>query len=325
MSTSPRSNLQKLWDAEDEFSPLVGTAIGTVYPVSSIHLSTDEAKTAKGSALERKKTSNSKPVPIISEKNSPARDAELCRIYWRPIFTFIYRRGYSANDAQDLTQDFFLTVLEGNLFKHEELSPATFRALLLKRLQDFLNSVKRKSKANKKSEIQFVSWDEWMADSSPQLFTAQLEAKHWTAERTFDIQWAATIAERALMRLAEECAAKGRRRVFDVLRGSLTAEHSEILFHELAKRIGTGEATAKRLLHRLRLRYRALLREEVGKTVEEEKQVDGEIRYLITVLAGADKETNEPRLNKWLSAQRKALAATKAELWSKSRMSGART
>src|ERR1041384_3166839 len=245
MTTNPQSNLQKLWDAEDEFSPLVGTAIGTVHPVSVRQLSTDDRKTTKELASEvkeKKKSSTSKSALIISERNSPARDAELCRIYWRPIFSFIYRRGYSAVDAQDLTQDFFLTVLEGNLFKHEELSPGRFRSLLLKRLQGFLSSIKRKSKANKSRETQFVSWDEWMADSSATLFAPQLEAQHWTAERTFDIQWAATIAERALRRLAEECAAKGRRRVFDTLRGSLTAEHSEILFHELAKGIGVNEA-----------------------------------------------------------------------------------
>jgi RNA polymerase sigma-70 factor (ECF subfamily) len=107
----------------------------------------------------------------------------------------------------------------------------------------------------------------------------------WPAERIFDLRWAATVVERSLRRLAEECEAHGRRRVFDVLSGSLMAERTEVSIPELSRRLGLGEGPVKRLLHEMRQRYRGLLREEVADTLDESESIDEEVRYLCSVMA----------------------------------------
>jgi hypothetical protein len=99
------------------------------------------------------------------------------------------------------------------------------------------------------------------------------------------VRWAATAAEHALRQLGEECEARGRRRVFDVLSDCLAAERKDVSYPKLAKTLGVSETAVKRLVHQLRQRYRALLREEVAHTVEKPEDVDEELRYLCAALA----------------------------------------
>jgi RNA polymerase sigma factor (sigma-70 family) len=217
-----------------------------------------------------------------------ARDAlaQLCQTYWRPIFAFICRRGYSVTDAQDLTQDFFLMMLEGKLLSRADPQRGKFRSYLLKALNDFLGDAWDKRRAKKRGgDAQFVSWDDWMAEAPSQLSISQHALESWTAEQLFDLRWAATVVERALRRLAEECESHGRRRVFDALSSSLGAERSDVSYVDLGKRLGVPETTVKRLLHEMRERYRALLREEVSDTVEKPDSIDDEVRYLCAALA----------------------------------------
>jgi RNA polymerase sigma-70 factor (ECF subfamily) len=212
--------------------------------------------------------------------------AELCRTYWRPIFAFICRRGYSVPDAQDLTQDFFLMVLEGDLLKRADPSRGRFRTLLLKALVNFLADDTLKKHARKRGgEVQFVSWDDWMAEAPSQLSISAEESETWPAEKIFDVRWAATVVEHALRQLGEECESHGRRRVFDVLSGSLTAEREDVSYANLSKSLGVPEASVKRLVHQLRQRYRSLLRAEVAETVEKPDDVEEELRYLCAALA----------------------------------------
>jgi RNA polymerase sigma factor (sigma-70 family) len=221
-----------------------------------------------------------------------ARNAlsQLCQTYWRPIFAFVCRRGYSVADAQDLTQDFFVTVLEGKLLHRADPERGKFRTYLLKALNDFLHDARDKQRAKKRGGgMQFVSWDDWMAEAPSQLSISEHSLKSWTAERIFDLRWAATVVERALRRLAEECESHGRRRVFDVLSNALGAERADVSYVDLGKRLGAPEATVKRLLHEMRERYRALLREEVADTVEKPDSVDEEVRYLCAALAAGEK------------------------------------
>jgi RNA polymerase sigma-70 factor (ECF subfamily) len=214
--------------------------------------------------------------------------AELCRIYWRPVFAFICRRGRSVPDAQDLTQDFFLMVLEGSLLKRADPNRGRFRSLLLKALQDFLIDDSIKKRARKRGgDLQFVSWDDWMAEAPSHLSIPATEAESWPAEKLYDVRWAATAVENALRRLGEECESRGRRRVFDVLGDCLAAEREDVSYQELSKTLGVPETAVKRLLHRLRLRYRELLREEVAQTVEKPEDIDEELRYLCAALATA--------------------------------------
>ncbi len=92
--------------------------------------------------------------------------AELCKIYWRSVFAFIRRRGHSPPDAQDLTQDFFVTVLKGQLLQRANPARGRFRSLVLKALEDFLHDAEAKRGARKRGgEVQFVSWDDWMVEA----------------------------------------------------------------------------------------------------------------------------------------------------------------
>ncbi|HET9419172.1 MAG TPA: hypothetical protein VFO30_07515 [Chthoniobacterales bacterium] len=224
------------------------------------------------------------------EERGSAALAELCRIYWRPIFAFICRRGYSVTDAQDLTQDFFLMVIEGNLLQLADPCRGRFRSLLLKAMQNFLIDSHAWRKAQKRGgKIQFVCWNEWMAEAPSQLSIHTREAESWPAEKIYDVRWAATVVERALHRLGEECESRGRRRMFSVLSKYLAAERSDVSYVAIGNDLGVSADAIKRLLHRLRDRYRAILREEVLQTVESAAEVDEEIRYLCAVLA-----TEEP-------------------------------
>jgi RNA polymerase sigma-70 factor (ECF subfamily) len=215
--------------------------------------------------------------------------SQLCRTYWRPIFTFVCRRGHSVSDAQDLTQDFFLMVLSGNLLQHADPARGRFRSLLLKSLQNFLIDANEKRRASKRGgKIDFVSWDDWMAEAPSQLSVPTRLLESWPAERLYDLRWAATVAEEALRRLSEECESRGRRRVFDMLSMCLTAERSDVSYGELAASLRVSVSAVKRLVHQLRARYRALLREEVAKTVEKASDIEDEIRYLCATLAVAE-------------------------------------
>ena len=125
--------------------------------------------------------------------------AQLCRIYWRPIFAFICRQGRSAEDAQDLTQEFFLMILKSNLLQRADAERGRFRSLLLKSLQNFLIDAHTKAQAKKRGgEVQFVSWDEWMAEAPSRLTLPAAALENWPPERIFDVRWAATVAEQAL-------------------------------------------------------------------------------------------------------------------------------
>lgn len=212
--------------------------------------------------------------------------AELCRLYWRPIFSFVCRRGHSAEDAQDLTQDFFLMILEDNWLRHADPTRGRFRSLLLKSLGNFLNDASEKRRARKRGgDVNFVSWDDWMAEAPSQLTVSVQALESWPPERLFDLRWAATVVEQALRRLREECESQGKLRAFEALRSCLGAERDDVSYPALAKTLGVDDATVKRLVHRLRQRYRSLLRDEVAATVADPAEVDDEIRHLCSVLA----------------------------------------
>ena len=214
--------------------------------------------------------------------------AELCKIYWRPVFAFIRRQGHSPSDAQDLTQDFFVMVLKGQLLQRANPARGRFRSLVLKALDNFLRDAEAKRTARKRGgDVQFVSWDDWMAEAPSRLSVPTQNSETWSPERIFDVRWAATVVERALRRLGDECEKRGRRRVFDVLSVCLTAEREDFRYAKFSKTLGLSEVALKSLVHRLRERYRALLREEVARTVEKPSEIEDELRYLCSALTAA--------------------------------------
>jgi len=179
-------------------------------------------------------------------------------------------------------------VLKGHLLQRADPDRGRFRSLLLKALKDFLANARIKHQTLKRGgDAQFVSWDEWMAEVPSRLSISAKEAETWPAERIFDVRWAATAAEHALRQLGEECEARGRRRVFDVLSDCLAAERQDVSYQKFSKTLGISEASVKCLVHELRVRYRDLLRAEVAQTVEKPEDVDEELRYLCAALAAA--------------------------------------
>ena len=213
--------------------------------------------------------------------------AELCRTYWRPIFSFVARRGYSTEDAQDFTQDFFVMIIEGNWLQHADASRGRFRSFLLKSLQNFLAHAAEKKRAMKRGgNMLFISWDDWIAEA-PSHFTLRQDAlESMQPEQIFDVRWAATVVEHALARLKEECEEGGRRRLFEALNPHLVAERSDMSYAQIALSLGVPETVVKKQLHFLRQRYRSVLRDEVAHTVADPADLDDEIRYLCIVLAG---------------------------------------
>lgn len=224
-----------------------------------------------------------------AEGKARAALSQLCQTYWRPIFTFVCRRGFSVTDAQDLTQDFFLFVLKGNLLHFADPSRGRFRSLLLKSLQNFLIDANLKRSTGKRGGgIQFVSWDDWMAEMPSHLSVPARILETWPAERLYDLRWAATIVEQALRRLSEECEIRGRRRVFDKVSTYLTGERNDTSYDALSVSLGIPVSSVRRLIHQLRVRYRTLLREEIARTVSHPSEIDDEIRYLCAALASAE-------------------------------------
>lgn len=212
--------------------------------------------------------------------------AELCHTYWRPIFSFICRRGYSAETAQDLTQDFFAMMLRQNWLQHADRKRGRFRSLLQRSLERFLQDARDKTRALRRGGgVEFVAWDDWMAESPSHLMIARSTLDKAAPEQLFDLRWAATVVEQALRQLSDECEAKGARRLFEVLSGHLTARHPATAYATLAAELAVPEATVKKQLHNLRLRYRWLLRREVARTVSDPSEIDDEIRYLCAALA----------------------------------------
>ena len=224
------------------------------------------------------------------ERKARAALEELCRTYWRPVFSFICRRGYSMEDAQDITQDFFVKILEPGWLQHADPNRGRFRSLLLKSLQNFLISATERTHTRKRGgDVKFVSWDDWMAEAPSQLSISAQALDSLPPERLFDLRWAVTVVEHALRRLREECESKGKRRLFHALSSHLTAERDEVLFAQLSTELGIAESAVIKQLHNLRQRYRSLLRDEVAHTVADPAQVDDEIRYLCAALAaGSD-------------------------------------
>ena len=224
----------------------------------------------------------------FGNEEQKARDAlaELCRTYWRPIFSFVRGRGYSIEDAQDLTQDFFVTILKNDWLQNADRNRGRFRSLLLKSLQNFLINATEKNRTRKRGgDVEFVSWHDWISEAPSDLSFPAAMLESLPPERLFDLTWAATVVEHALQRLREECESKGKLWLFQTLSAYLTEERDGVSYAQLSTELQIAETAVKKQLHNMRQRYRTLLRAEVSQTVENPADIDDEIRYLCASLA----------------------------------------
>ena len=214
--------------------------------------------------------------------------AQICRTYWRPIYSFVCRRIYSPEDAQDITQDFFAKILGTNWLQCADQSRGCFRSLLLVSLNNFINDALARKKTQKRGgSAKFVSWDDWMAEAPSQLAISPAALESMPPETFFDLRWAVTVVERALNRLSEECEQRGRLRLFDALSSYLSAERTDVSYEQIGATLGISSTMVKRQLFNLRRRYRLLLRDEVRRTVRDPADLEPEIRHLFAVLGRA--------------------------------------
>src|ERR1700757_1640376 len=213
--------------------------------------------------------------------------AELCRIYWYPLYSFARRRGHSPHDAQDLTQGFFMHLLEHKALTQVDRLKGKFRSFLLASFQNYLsNQAQRAHSLKRGKDYEFVSLDWASAENRYRLEPAD----YLTAEKIFDARWAMTVLSEAMTQLGRAYAAEGKTSTFEALNIFLRIGDSRPLpsYEELSEKLGVAVAGLKTLVHRLRKRYSALLREEVARTVSDPSEIDGEIHALCDALIAAE-------------------------------------
>jgi RNA polymerase sigma-70 factor (ECF subfamily) len=213
--------------------------------------------------------------------------AALCQIYWYPVYAFARRRGYSPPDAQDLTQGFFLHILEHRALRQVDRLKGKFRSFLLACFQNYLSVEIQRTRARKRGgQCQFISLDLETAENR-----YQLEPKEYlTAEKIFEARWALMLLEHAMTSLRQEYVVRGKEPVFDILKGFVGIIESgpEVSYEEAATALGVGVGTVKTLIHRLRKKYLAVVRDEVARTVSNPAEIEGELRALCDALIATE-------------------------------------
>jgi len=223
-------------------------------------------------------------VLCAGDVGSPeARDAldQLCRTYWYPLYAYARRHGHASHDAQDLTQEFFARLLEKRCLQDVDRQKGRFRSFLLSALKHFLANEWDRRRAQKRGGGRVhVPIDGVSAEG----FYAREAARSESPEKLFDRRWALALLDQVLARLSDEQAASGKSRQFDALKGCLTAGRGALRYAELAHGLGMTENALKVAVHRLRKRFRELLRAEIAHTVASEAEIDEEIRHLFAAL-----------------------------------------
>jgi RNA polymerase sigma-70 factor (ECF subfamily) len=213
-----------------------------------------------------------------------AREAlgKLCETYWFPLYAYVRRRGYAPPDAEDLTQGFFVRLLERHWVADADPQKGRFRTFLLSALNHFLADEWDKARARKRgggAPLLPLEFD------SAEARYAHEPADNVTPEEHFERRWATTLLEAVLLRLRQEYERGGKAELFAALHPCLVGERAAQPYAALAAGLGCSESAVKSAVHRLRLRYRQLLREEIAQTVAGPEEVEGEMRYLFGVLA----------------------------------------
>ena len=207
----------------------------------------------------------------------------LCRTYWYPLYAYIRRRGHTPEDAQDLTQDFFMQLLRKNYPARADRAKGKFRTFLLHTLNQFLADQRDWGMALKRGGGQaIISLDQEVPEDRYRFEVAD----ELTPEKLFERRWAQALLDRALGRLREEFVAEGEEAAYEVLRTFEPGEQSPLSYADAAVHLGMSESAVKSMIHRLRQRHRELLREEIAHTVPTVAEIDEELRYLVSVLRG---------------------------------------
>jgi RNA polymerase sigma-70 factor (ECF subfamily) len=206
---------------------------------------------------------------------------ELCRAYWYPLYAFIRRRGHPPDRAEDLTQSFFADILSRGSIGRADRSRGRFRTFLLGALNHFLaNTRQRAGRAKWGGKVKHVSLD--VRDAEDRY--VHEPAHGLTPERLFERRWALTVLDRALERLEREMKSQGKRALFQHLKPSLTGDLDQLSHAEIGAALNMNEGAVRVAAHRVRKRYRELLRDEVAQTVDDPADIAEEIRELFVAV-----------------------------------------
>jgi RNA polymerase sigma-70 factor (ECF subfamily) len=224
-------------------------------------------------------------VAAASEPSQKSQSAleDLCQAYWYPVYAFIRRRGHCPEDARDLAQDFFATLLEKGYLADADPQRGRFRAFLLTAVARFVSKQHDKAAAQKRGggrQPLSLNFDDGES-------RYQREPAHdWTAERIFERRWALTLLDRTLAQLRGEHEQSGKLPLFDTLKVFLTGESGSPPLSRVAEQLDMTEGAVKVAVHRLRQKYREALRAEIAQTVAAQEDVDDELRRLLSALRG---------------------------------------
>jgi RNA polymerase sigma-70 factor (ECF subfamily) len=204
---------------------------------------------------------------------------ELCRAYWYPLYAFVRNRGYSSFDAQDLTQAFLVRFIETGGFASADRARGRFRTYLLGAMKHFLANEWHRARTQKRGGgVTFLELDAL----DPEARYALEPAQGADPDAGFDREWARALIGQAMEALRVESQARGKGELFQALKGSLAGE--EPARSETAAQLGMTPGAVKVAVHRLRQRYRNLLRAQIADTVSDPSEIDDEMRYLLTAL-----------------------------------------
>jgi len=217
---------------------------------------------------------------------SRAAFADLYRIYWYPLYAFVRRRGYNAEDAQDLTQGFFFSMLERKSLRHVTPRKGRFRSFLLASLKNYLSDqFDRANSIKRGGHLKFVAFD----FSSGERRYRDDPIDLLTAEKVFDARWAMTLLNWAVERLRKEYSAQGKTKIFAELQPFLDPNREKPPSYEkVSSTLQISAAGVKSHICRLRKRYNQLLREEIARTLTDQRAVNEEIHSLCEALIASE-------------------------------------
>ena len=224
-------------------------------------------------------------VLTAGQRHTPQSDealGQLCRTYWFPLYAYVRRRGHTKADAEDSVQAFFARFLAKNYLEGLSAERGRFRAFLLASLKNFLINEWKKSQRLKRGGGDTVLSLDWeTADTKFQV----ADSTEPSPDKAFDREWAVTLLATVIERLRAECAADGKAKQFDQLKIFLTAGKGAVPHADVARSLGMDEGAVRVVVHRLRKRYRELLRDEIAHTLADPAQVDEEMRALFGAFA----------------------------------------
>jgi RNA polymerase sigma factor (sigma-70 family) len=206
--------------------------------------------------------------------------ADLCQTYWYPLYAYVRRRGHSVQDAEDMTQGFFARLLKQDFLSGLSQEKGRFRAFLLASMNHYMADAWARASAQKRAVQKTISLDAETAEHRYQTSMVEKESPDLLFER----QWAMTLLETVVQRLAGEYESNDRGRLFAQIQFAILGERSEVPYTELAAKLGVSHESVRVSVHRLRQRYRQILREEIAHTVSDEKDITEELNYLRKVL-----------------------------------------